>query len=79
MGITGAVVCCYEKDKVDLPISVIKELAKYLQVSVAYLADGVEDNLEDQERELLRIFGSVVENDRRIFLIEQMKAFSRLK
>ena len=35
--ITGALVCCYEKDKVDLPLSVISELAKYLQVSASYL------------------------------------------
>lgn len=44
---TGALICCYEKDKVDLPLRVIKLLAKHLQVSVAYLADGVETELDE--------------------------------
>lgn len=34
---TGALICCYEKDKVDLSLSVIRLLAKNLGVSAAYL------------------------------------------
>ena len=69
---TGALICCYEKDKVDLPLSVIKLLAKHLQVSVAYLADGVETELDEDATEMLRIFMSLKSDAAKKVALEQM-------
>lgn len=70
---TCALICCYEKDKVDLPLSVIKLLAKHLQVSVAYLVDGVETELDEDATEMLIIFMSLKSDTAKKVALEQMK------
>ena len=52
MHLTGAIISNYENDKVDIKISVLRDLARNLRTTVSFLADGVEnptDVCEDYE------------------------------
>jgi len=70
---TGALICCYEKDKVDLSLSVIRLLAKHLQVSAAYLVDGIEDEMDEDTREMMRIFMRLKSDEVRKVALGQVK------
>ena len=66
------------ESKVDLPLSVIKLLAKHLQVSVAYLADGVETEWDEDATEMLRIFMSLKSDAAKKVALEQMKLLQNI-
>lgn len=70
---TGALICCYEKDKVDLSLNVIRLLAKHLQVSAAYLVDGIEDEMDEDTREMMRIFMGLKSDEVRKVALGQVK------
>jgi len=70
---TGALICCYEKDKVDLSLSVIRLLARHLQVSAAYLVDGIEDEMDEDTREMMKIFGGLKSDEFRKVALGQVK------
>ena len=78
MCITGALVCCYEKDKVDLPLSVIKELAMHLKVSVSYLVNDIDSKFDEECQELLRLFGNIKSDEARQVALVQIKALGLL-
>ena len=75
---SGALICCYEKDKVDLPISVIRLLAKHLEVSVAYLVDGVDNELDQDTMELVKAFMAIRNPEAKKVALMQMKAMGML-
>lgn len=74
MCITASLICCYEKNKVDLPLSVIGELAKYLEVSATYLVDGVENELDEECLEILKAFMAIKNEALRKIAIIQIQA-----
>lgn len=75
---TGAVICCYEKNKVDLPLSVIRELAMHLQVSASYLVDGVENELDEDATEILKAFMTIKSEDAKRVALMQLQAMEIL-
>ncbi len=78
MYITGSLVCCYEKNKVDLSLSVIKELANHLQVTASYLVDGVEIELDKEQMELMKAFLGIKSDEARKVALMQVQAMRRL-
>lgn len=42
MHLTGAIISNYENDKVDIKMSVLRDLAHHLGTTVSFLADGME-------------------------------------
>lgn len=79
MHVTAPLISNYEKNKVDISVRVVYELAEHLDTTASYLVDAVDINIEETERELLEIFGTIQEEDRRVFLLEQMKMFAMIK
>lgn len=78
MGSTGAVICCYEKNKVDLSLSVIRELSNHLQVSAAYLVDGIENELDEEEMEILKAYMAISNKDAKRVALMQLQAMKLL-
>ncbi|MDD3413159.1 MAG: helix-turn-helix transcriptional regulator [Lachnospiraceae bacterium] len=78
MCITGALVCCYEKDKVDLPLSVIRELAKHLHVSASYLVDGIKSEIDTDSMEILKAFMAINSDEAKRIALIQIRALREL-
>ena len=79
--ITKQTVSLYESDKIDVKVSVIKDIARALQVSAYYLiennsGDVVNDDMtfDSNERKLITMFRQLQTRDKGI-LLEQCKAF----
>lgn len=69
----------YENNKVDLKRSVVQEIAKLFGTTAGYLIDGVESSLSEEERELLRVFDALRDDEFRKIAVEQMKLLIRCK
>ena len=89
MNLTGAIISNYENDKVDIKMSVMRELAHHLGTTVSFLADGEDDSvlcdetvpvkLRDSEiQTLIRIYSLISTPKVRTAALEQMKILNGL-
>ena len=63
----------YENNRVDLKVSVVSEIAALFGTTAGYLIDGVENEISDEEKELLKVFGALKDDAFRKAALEQMK------
>lgn len=68
----------YESAKSNLSVDTLKEIAEALGCSAAYLIDGVEPELSEEEKELLKVFKSLSSDRIRELAISQMTALLNL-
>lgn len=75
MHLTPAQISYYENDKNDIKVSVLKELASCLQVSISYLVD---DELAEGEdiQELISIYRKLGSKRDKLVALVQMKVLS---
>lgn len=65
-------VSAYENDKIDIKISVLKDLAKVLHTTVSYLVEGIDFSLDEEAMRLLYIYQKLGNEKIRIAAVKQM-------
>ena len=63
----------YESAKSNLSVDTLKEIAEALGCSAAYLIEGVELELSEEEKELIKIFKSLNRDEVRKAAMEQLR------
>lgn len=77
MNVTAALISNYENNKVDIKLSVLRELAFYLKTSVAYLADG-DPEVDPEIKNLIRIYTLIGKENVKKVAVEQMKLLNAI-
>lgn len=77
--VKGNQICQYEKNQINIPLNTLQRLAKELDTSVSYLADGVEADLTEEEAELLAVFNSIGSAALKKVALEQIKLLAGIK
>ncbi len=75
MHLTPAQISYYENNRNDIKVSVLKEMARYLQVSISYLADDEYEVGEDIQ-ELIAIYRNLGTERDKLIALAQMKLLS---
>lgn len=75
MCVTPVQISHYENDKNDIKLSVLKELASYLQVSISYLVDDESVEGEDVQ-EIISIYRKLGSKRDKLIALAQMKVLS---
>lgn len=68
----------YENDKIDMKISVLKEVAKALETSVSYLVGEPEEDMEDDVMQLAGVLRSIKKKELRVVAIAQIKVLAEI-
>ena len=66
-------VSAYENDKIDIKVSVLKDLAKVLCTNVSYLVDGDENDIAPEIMQVAVMLQEIQNKELRKVAIEQMK------
>ena len=66
-------ISAYENDKIDIKISVLKDLSKVLHTNVSYLVDGDENDIAPEIMQVAVMLQEIQNKDLRKVAIEQMK------
>ena len=66
-------ISAYENDKIDIKVSVLKDLAKVLCTNVSYLVDGDENDIAPEIMQVAVMLQEIQNKDLRKVAIEQMK------
>lgn len=69
-------ISAYENDKIDIKISILKDIAQLLDTSVSYLVDGEMDNFSYEE--LILLFKNIKDDKLRRVAIEQMRVLANI-
>ena len=72
MHVTAALISNYENDKVDIKSSVMRELAEYLDTTVAYLMDG-DPEIDSDIKNLISVYLMLGRPNVQKVALEQMK------
>ena len=75
MHLTPAQISYYENDKNDIKVSVLKELATYLQVSISYLVNE-ESVEEDDIQEVISVYRNLGTKRDKLIALAHMKVLS---
>lgn len=67
------IISAYENDKIDIKVSVLKDLAKVLCTNVSYLVDGDENDIAPQIMQVAVMLQEIQNKELRKVAIEQMK------
>ena len=73
-----ATISAYEHDKIDIKISVLKELADILDTSVAYLTGETEINIDMGTMKILELLSQIDNQDIRNAAVNQIKVLLEL-
>lgn len=68
----------YESNRVNIPLNMLQALAKALNTSVSFLADGIESELTEEEAELLAIFNQLRTPELKKAALAQMKCLASI-
>lgn len=71
--IKKSTISSYENDKIDIKISVLKDLAKVLHTNVSYLVDGDESDIAPEIMQVALMLQEIQNKELRKAAIEQMK------
>lgn len=71
-------ISAYENDKIDIKVSVRKDLAKVLCTNVSYLVDGDENDIAPEIMQVAMMLQEVQNKELRKAAIEQMKIIASL-
>ena len=66
-------ISAYEDDKIDIKISVLKDIAKVLHTNVSYLVDGDENDIAPEIMQVAMMLQEIQNKELRKAAIEQMK------
>ena len=66
-------ISAYENDKIDIKISVLKDIAKVLHTNVSYLVDGDENEIAPEIMQVALMLREIQNKELRKAAIEQMK------
>ena len=58
-----ATISAYENDRIDIKISILKELAEILRTSVSYLTEGKMDEIDSDILQIAVLLNGIVEED----------------
>ena len=68
----------YESNRVNIPLNMLQALAKALNTSESFLADGIECELTEEEAELLAIFNQLRTPELKKAALAQMKCLASI-
>ena len=71
-----ATISAYENDKIDIKISILKDIAKLLDTSVSYLSDGESEASSCEE--VMALFNNIKDDKLRRVAIEQMRVLANM-
>lgn len=66
-------VSAYENDKIDIKVSVLRDIAKVLSTTVAYLVDGEENGLSPEVMQVAMMLQGMQSEELRKAAMEQVK------
>lgn len=72
-------VSAYENDKIDIKVSVLKDLAKVLCTNVAYLVDGDEKDITPEVMQVAVLLQEIQNKELRKVAMEQVKILTEVK
>ena len=78
MYIDKRTISAYEKDKIDIKVSVLKELASILEVTAGYLIDGEMEEIEADLLQLKILIGSLNPDLRKV-AVKQLRILGELQ
>lgn len=76
--VKSSMICVYEKNNANYSIGTLQALARALDTSVTYLADGVEVEITEEEKVVLSIFNSLKNDATKEVALEQLKLLASL-
>lgn len=68
----------YENDRIDIKVSILKEIAMGLGTTVAYLVDGEESEFGQEVMQVARLLQGIENEQLRKAAMEQMKVLAAL-
>ena len=72
-------ISAYENDKIDIKVSVLKDLAKVLCTNVAYLVDGDEKDITPEVMQVAVLLQEIQNKELRKVAMEQVKILTEVK
>ena len=72
-------ISAYENDKIDIKISILKQIAALLGTTVAYLADGEKTEIGEDVIQIALLLQGMQNEKLRKVAIEQVKLLSKIK
>lgn len=69
----------YENDRIDIKVSILKEIAMGLGTTVAYLVDGEESEFGLEVMQVTRLLQGIENEQLRRAVMEQVKVLARVK
>lgn len=79
MCIKKQTISAYENDRIDLKVSVLKELVAALETTVSYLVEGGEGESDTEIKQITILLKRMHNTELRKVALEQIKALSRLE
>ena len=79
MCIKKSTISAYELDKIDIKVSIIKEIAQKLGTTVAYLVDGEENALSSEIMQMVALLQGMQNEELRKVAVEQVKILAKVK
>ena len=72
-------VSAYENDKIDIKISILKQIAKVLNTSVFYLVGEQDEDISIEVMQMAMVLQQIQNEELRKVAIEQVKVLTNLK
>ena len=71
-------VSAYENDKIDIKISILKQIAKVLDITVFYLAGEQDEDINSDVMQMAKVLQQIQSNDLRKVAVEQAKVLANI-
>lgn len=71
-------ISAYENDKIDIKVSILKQIAKILDTSVFYLVGEQDEDIDSEVMKMAMILQQIQSKELRKIAIEQVKVFTFL-
>lgn len=71
-------VSAYENDKIDIKISILKQIAKVLDTTVFYLAGEQDEDINSDVMQMAKVLQQIQSNELRKVAIEQAKVLASI-
>ena len=71
-------VSAYENDKIDIKISILKQIAKVLDITVFYLAGEQDEDINSDVMQMAKVLQQIQSNELRKVAVEQAKVLANI-
>ena len=68
----------YENDKIDIKISILKQIAKVLDITVFYLAGEQDEDINSDVMQMAKVLQQIQSNELRKVAVEQAKVLANI-